>query len=138
MSDIRSRLELIFATQALQSKISSVREFERDYRFDPVRRFELDFAWLSDWVGLEIEGGIWTGGAHARGAGITRDIEKGNLLTLAGWRLIRATDEMVSNGDAIAMIERLLASGLEATRPHRRRLRSTSTPMRKARSARPV
>lgn len=127
-------LELLFIEQARTSKVVGVRDYERDYRFDPVRRWEIDFAWLSDWAALEIEGGIWTAGAHARGAGIQRDIDKGNALTLAGWRLVRASAADVNEGRAIAMIERLL-SGSVATSRRPQRPRSIRTPKRTRRSA---
>ena len=107
--DFRSRLELIFATQARQSKVAAVREFERDWRFHPVRKWQIDFAWLSHWVALEIEGGIWQAGRHVRGAGYVADIEKYNALTVAGWRLVRASSDMVKDGRAIALVETLLA-----------------------------
>jgi hypothetical protein len=56
-------------------------------------------------VALEIEGGIWSRGAHARPAGITRDIEKANMAALAGITLLRATAEHVRSGQALAWVE---------------------------------
>jgi hypothetical protein len=44
-------------------------------------------AWPERKLAIEVQGGIWTGGAHARGAGIERDMEKHNLCVIAGWRL---------------------------------------------------
>lgn len=106
----RSTLELLFVEQARTSRVALVRQYERDYRFHPVRRWQLDFAWLTHWLALEIEGGIWTGGAHARPVGIQRDIDKSNALTLAGWRLIRASAADVIEGRAIALVETLLGA----------------------------
>lgn len=111
MSAVRSQLELLFAQQAKTSKIAAVRDFERDYRFDPVRKWQVDFAWLTHWVALEIEGGAWAVGRHQRPQGFLADIEKYNALTVAGWRLVRASSDMVLEGDAIALVEKLLASG---------------------------
>jgi hypothetical protein len=60
-----------------------------EYRFHPVRLWRFDYAWPSVLVAVEQEGGIWSGGAHARPAGIERDIEKYNAATLLGWRILR-------------------------------------------------
>lgn len=61
----------------------------RQYRFDPKRRWRLDFAWVKERVALEIDGGIWVGLGHSTGAGSERDREKGNALALQGWSLLR-------------------------------------------------
>lgn len=57
----------------------------------PDREFRLDLAWREQRIGLECQGGIFTQGAHSRGAGIERDIEKLNLCVAAGWRLFYTT-----------------------------------------------
>lgn len=64
---------------------------EAEYRFHPTRRWRFDWAFPDQKVALEIEGGVWTGGRHTRGAGYVRDIEKYNHATLAGWRVLRVT-----------------------------------------------
>lgn len=72
--------------------------------------YRFDFAWPQHdpVILLEVEGGIWTNGAHARGAGITRDIDKANRAALAGWLLIRATSDHVKSGRALRWIEQAL------------------------------
>ena len=62
---------------------------ETEYTFHPVRKWRFDFAWPDHKVALEVDGGIWTGGAHGRGTGITRDIEKYNEAGAMGWVVIR-------------------------------------------------
>jgi hypothetical protein len=37
------------------------------------RKFAFDYAWIPEKVALEVDGGIWVGGAHGRGSGIMRD-----------------------------------------------------------------
>jgi hypothetical protein len=50
-------------------------------------------------IALEVEGGVWTGGRHTRGAGFVRDMEKYNRAGVLGWRLLRVTpDKLVSAG----------------------------------------
>lgn len=83
---------------------------EREFRFAPPRRWRFDFAWPKQMIALEIEGGTWVSGRHNRGAGYAKDLEKYNTATLLGWRLLRVTPEMVSDGTVLTLIEALLDS----------------------------
>ena len=65
--------------------------WEAEHRFAAPRRWRLDFAHVGGMVAIEVEGGIWTGGRHTRGAGFERDLEKYNAATLRGWALLRTT-----------------------------------------------
>ena len=47
-----------------------------EHRFAPPRRWRFDWAWPDHMLALEIEGAVWTGGRHTRGAGYLRDMEK--------------------------------------------------------------
>jgi len=84
---------------------------ERECRFAPPRRWRADWAWPALRLALEIEGAVWTGGRHTRGSGFIKDIEKYNTLALMGWRLIRATPQMVSSGEVVDLV--LKAMGAE-------------------------
>lgn len=64
---------------------------EAEFVFHPSRKWRLDYAWPAAKLGLEVEGGVWTGGKHGRGSGIVKDMEKSNGLALCGWRLLRVT-----------------------------------------------
>lgn len=78
---------------------------EREYRFDPARRWRLDFAWVEQRLAVEVEG--LTGGAggrHQRAAGFERDAEKYNALTLAGWHLLRFPPAQIRSGRAITAV----------------------------------
>lgn len=81
---------------------------EREYRFDPDRRWRFDFAWPEHRVAFEIEGGTWTGGRHTRGAGFSADCEKYNAAALQGWRVFRVTTDMVRDGRASKLAETAL------------------------------
>jgi very-short-patch-repair endonuclease len=69
-----------------------------EYRFHPVRQWRLDFAWPDKKLGIELEGGTWSGGRHTTGAGYAGDCEKYNAAVELGWRVLRYTkvdDEMI-------------------------------------------
>ncbi len=72
---------------------------EREWKFDAKRRWRFDYAWPQQMIALEVEGGVWTGGRHTRGAGFLKDVEKYNRAAVLGWRLLRVTpDKLVSFG----------------------------------------
>jgi very-short-patch-repair endonuclease len=82
---------------------------EAEFRFHPTRKFRLDFAWVQHKVGLEIDGGIWTGGRHTRGAGWLKDTEKLNLLASMGWRMLRCTPQQLCTSEMLDTIKQALA-----------------------------
>jgi very-short-patch-repair endonuclease len=79
-----------------------------EHRFAPPRRWRFDFAWPDRLLALEIEGGTWSGGRHVRGKGYEADCIKYSEAALLGWRVLRVTSEMVSDGRALALLERAL------------------------------
>ncbi len=87
----------------------------QQYRFHPVRRWKLDFAWPDRRLYVEVEGGIFIkgGGRHNRAMGFQADIEKYNEATLAGWRGVRVTTRQVKSGAALGLIERALGLSQE-------------------------
>jgi very-short-patch-repair endonuclease len=74
--------------------------FQREVCLIPGRKWRVDFL-LEPALVVEIEGGSWQAGRHTRGTGYTKDCEKYNALTLAGFSVLRYTTEMVLKGDAI-------------------------------------
>jgi len=81
---------------ALACQTEGLPEPETQYKFSPTRKFRADFAWPSQRVLVEVEGGEWAGGRHVRGAGYTRDCHKYNLAVSEGWRLLRFTGGMIA------------------------------------------
>jgi very-short-patch-repair endonuclease len=100
----RSPLEVLLAWQMDAVGMTYVSE----YRFHEERKWRVDFAFERARLAIEIEGGGWVNGRHNRGAGMEKDIEKYNALTLAGWRLLRFSGAMVKSGLALQTIERAL------------------------------
>jgi len=74
---------------------------KREYRFHPFRRWRFDFAWPRKKIGVEIEGGVWTGGRHVRPAGFEKDCEKYNEAAACGWKVLRVTGKMLADKDQI-------------------------------------
>jgi very-short-patch-repair endonuclease len=100
--------EMILVLQCLADGLT---DFEQEYRFDVKRKYRLDLAFPKQKVGIEINGGIWHGKAHSSPLMILRDMEKGNLLILSGWRVLRYTPAQVKDGTAIWGLKALLCAG---------------------------
>lgn len=84
-----------------------------EYRFHPVRKWRIDWAWPERKVALEVEGGVFLngGGRHTRGAGFMKDTEKYNTLAAMGWRLFRVVPKQIANGEALRTIEAVFGDG---------------------------
>ena len=91
-------------TLAFQLRAAKI-DFDREYRFGAPRRWRADFR-VGDWL-IEVEGGQWSGG-HKRGAAADTDTEKQNQAVIDGWRPLRFTTAQVTDGRALATIERAL------------------------------
>ena len=77
-----------------------------EHKFHPTRKWRFDFAWVDSdsKVALEVDGGVWTRGAHGRGSGIVRDIEKGNAAVMLGWRVLRVQPRDLCMAETVEMI----------------------------------
>lgn len=81
-----------------------------EYRFHPVRRWRFDWAWPDRRLGLEFEGGAYTGGRHVRGAGFEADCLKYSMAALLGWRVLRVTAGMIRDGTALRLVRAALTT----------------------------
>ena len=100
-----SPLEILLAQQM---KFAGLPEPEREYRFAPPRRYRADFAYPDEMLLIEVEGGVWTNGAHVRGKHYTSDCSKYNLAATMGFRVLRFTGEMIKSGLALRTIEEVM------------------------------
>jgi hypothetical protein len=78
--------------------------WEREYMAVPGRKLRVDLAFVPQRLAIECQGGIWSkapGAAHGAPLQILRNMEKQNLLTLAGWRLLQFDRKMIVNGTAV-------------------------------------
>jgi len=77
--------------------------FEREYRFDPERKWRADFL-IEPKILVEVEGGTYSGGRHTRGKGFEADCLKYNRATTLGFKLYRFSSFQVTSGVAIDTI----------------------------------
>lgn len=76
----------------------------QEHRFHAARRWRFDLAWPERMIAVEVDGGVWSGGRHTRGAGFVADCEKANKATAMGWRVFRFPTPHVSDGTAISVL----------------------------------
>ena len=81
-----------------------------EFRFHPQRLWRFDFCFPDKLVALEVEGGIWGGGRHTRGAGFAKDIEKYNAAALLGWRIFRVQPAQLCMLDTVKMLKQALGA----------------------------
>jgi very-short-patch-repair endonuclease len=90
-------------------------EPETEYRFGAMAaggmgkgvKLRLERFHLQDWrfdyafpklkVAVEVEGGVFSGGRHSRGAGYTEDLKKYNTATSLGWFVFRFTPDLLQD-----------------------------------------
>ena len=94
---------------ALAAQLAGVPGWEREYRFDPKRRWRFDVAFPDKRLGVEVEGGQWISGRHNRGTGFQGDLDKYNAATMQGWAVLRFSTEQALNGFAYETIMEYLS-----------------------------
>ena len=91
-----------------QIGLAKLPEPVREMYFAKPRMWRFDFAWPDQMIALEVDGGIWTGGRHTKGAGYQADCEKLNEAAVLGWRVFRVTSSMIKTGYALRLLESVL------------------------------
>lgn len=108
-----------------------------EWRFHDHRRWRIDVAAYSTTtprkLAIEIDGGVWVGGRHTRGAGVLKDNEKIAHLAIDGWLFLRVTPQQVNSGQALAWALAILFPSHEAVWQHQQGS-ITSSPTRARRS----
>lgn len=109
------RREAVDMKQALITflKVFKIEGWEPEYKFCESRRWRFDVAFPAIQLGIEIDGGHYVpgGGKHTSLEGFENDCEKLNEAILLGWRILRFSPRMVTQGIAINFIERALENG---------------------------
>ena len=82
----------------------------KEYRFHPQRRWRIDYYFEANGrkVGLEVEGGVWTGGRHIRGKGFTGDMEKYNAAAGMGITIVRVVPGYLLKIETFELIKKAL------------------------------
>lgn len=114
------RAELMFGQQLL---IYRLPPFHHHYRFaqslHPTNKRKV---WIADYCSIEwklmieVDGGIWTGGAHGHPVDITRNMMKQNDAALLGFQTLRFATTWIKNKHAIDFLQRVLYA--KGWRPH--------------------
>jgi very-short-patch-repair endonuclease len=105
----RAAREALELAMALHLRAAAI-PFEREYRFHPSRAWRFDFALPAARLAIEVQGGVFSNGRHARGAGITDECEKFAHAVIAGWRVMPVTGAQVKSGLAIQWVKQALGS----------------------------
>ena len=71
-------------------------ELVAEYKFHPIRKWRFDYFHKSG-VAIELEGGIYTGGRHTRGAGFLKDMEKYNEAASRGILVFRVPSHKITS-----------------------------------------
>lgn len=79
------------------------------------RAWRFDWAWPSERVALEVEGGAWIGGRHTRTGGYLKDMEKYNTAQVLGWIVLRCVPETLSAEATVQVVRQALEA---RTRPY--------------------
>lgn len=82
------------------------RDFSRNCRFIPSRKFEADFYFPALRLAVEVDGGLWMArGGHTSGVGAKRDRERDILAFLSGIVTLRVATDHVKSGEAIEWLK---------------------------------
>jgi len=71
--------------------------YEKEYRFNPERRWRADYCLTSRNVLIEIEGAVFQNGRHTRGTGFSNDCQKYNSAALLGYKVLRYTTNQIKD-----------------------------------------
>lgn len=85
-SQIGSQRELEFA-QLWVSYYPGI-DLVTQHRYNPKRKFTLDFAHLPSKTAVEVNGAIWSKGGHNTGRGLLRDYRKALDAATLGWLVL--------------------------------------------------
>ena len=109
---IPKALSVLEETFALHLRSCPLPEMpEREYKFHPTRKWAFDFAWPTQKLAVECEGGTEFGKSrHSYGKGFENDAEKYNEANLMGWRVLRFTLHQIESMQAIKQVREALGA----------------------------
>ncbi len=104
----RERLALAMLKQLEYLNLASL--FVREFKFHPQRKWRLDLYASAYQFGIELHGGIFSGGRHTRGSGFRDDREKMNAAVELGISVLEYWPQAIADGSAAAQVERIIAA----------------------------
>lgn len=76
----------------------------RELWFANGRKWRADCVWPEPGLFVEIHGGVYVGGRHTTGEGLTNDVEKMRAAALLGWRTaVFTADEIETNSELVVI-----------------------------------
>jgi len=106
MSRAQSTLEAQFLT-ILAAYAPDVPAPVAEFRYARPRLFRADFSWPEQGLLAEVEGGVFSRGAHGRGSGVETDCERARFAAMHGYRVMRFTRKfMDENPQGVALTVR--------------------------------
>lgn len=104
---------------ALMLRAHGIGGFIRGYRFHPVRKWAMDFAWPDRRFAVEVDGAVFAAAryGHTSATGIRRDYERDAAALALGWVVFRITSEMIERQDTIDIVRRWVGDGGQFTTP---------------------
>lgn len=83
-----------------------------EHKFCPDRKWRFDYAHPEYKIATEIEGGIFVFGRHNRASGYIKDMEKYNMATILGWKVLRYTpQQLLKMGEDVKNLFALIKEG---------------------------
>lgn len=110
----KSGAEAFFIQQWSNSELAEKYSLIPDYKFLEDRKFLLDFAIVEHKIAVEVEGAVYASkGRHTSGAGYSRDIEKYNIATSMGWKVLRITSSNVKKKEETDKLFQLIEDAIQ-------------------------
>ena len=79
-----------------------------EYRFHPTRKWRFDFCWIDERLAMEVQGAIFTGGRHVRGAALVKEHEILHAAAILGYRVLFVTPQQLKTGEAFELVSKAL------------------------------
>jgi hypothetical protein len=100
---MRSYLRVVSALCQAEGYPSPIGE----YPFALPRKWRFDLAWPSDKIAVEVQGGLFSRGAHVQGMWLRREYEKLNAANLRGWCVLQILPEQIQDGTLQTLLNEL-------------------------------